>query len=155
MRMRGQAATEYLIILAVVVIIALIVVGVLGGFPRLTSGVTRAESDAYWSTADIAIIGASLNATGEGNILIRNNKVFDININEIGIGTPSAAPISVSPSRISSGQTATLKVGEESYVSGNSGEEYSLIVIIRYGDAAHPELNYTFTGVYPLIGNYQ
>ena len=52
MRFRGQAATEYLIILAVVVIIALIVVGVLGAFPALSSGITKQQSEAYWINAE-------------------------------------------------------------------------------------------------------
>jgi len=43
MNKRSQSATEYLIILAVVIIIALIVVGVMGGIPRPLSNMKKAE----------------------------------------------------------------------------------------------------------------
>ena len=44
---RGQTATEYLIILAVVIIISLIVVGVLGGIPVIESSANKASQLAF------------------------------------------------------------------------------------------------------------
>ncbi|MEM3400286.1 MAG: hypothetical protein QXP42_05635 [Candidatus Micrarchaeia archaeon] len=155
---RAQAATEYLIILAVVVIIALIVVGVMGGFPRIGRGVTKAESDAYWSVAEVAIIGASLKGTnGEaGQLIVRNNKKFPINIDQIGIGVAPANVQSVSPTRLEPGDTAIVNITSgTNYPSGTAGEEYSLDVTIKYRDAEHTTMTYSFTGSLPLVGQYQ
>ena len=41
---RSQTATEYLIILAVVIVIAIVVVSVLGGIPRLGDGSSQRAS---------------------------------------------------------------------------------------------------------------
>ena len=49
--MRGQGATEYLVLLAVVLIIALVAIALLGFFPGLSSGITEEQSRAYWSSA--------------------------------------------------------------------------------------------------------
>jgi len=44
---KGQGATEYLVILAIVIIIALIVVGVMGGIPGVGSGAKSRASASY------------------------------------------------------------------------------------------------------------
>jgi hypothetical protein len=46
---RGQGATEYLVLLAVVLIIALVSVALLGFFPGMASDSQVAQSQAYWS----------------------------------------------------------------------------------------------------------
>ncbi len=53
---KAQGTTEYLIILAVIIVIALVVVGVMGWVPGLSGGITEQQSRAYWqSTAPFAI----------------------------------------------------------------------------------------------------
>ena len=46
--LRGQGATEYLVLLAVVLIIGLVSVALLGFFPGISGGISEAESQAYW-----------------------------------------------------------------------------------------------------------
>lgn len=59
---KGQGATEYLVLLAVVLIIALASIALLGFFPGAASDVSLEESQIYWkSAAPIAIV-----ETGEG-----------------------------------------------------------------------------------------
>jgi hypothetical protein len=49
--MKGQGATEYLVLLAVVLIVALFSVALLGFFPGMASDSQVAESQAYWAGA--------------------------------------------------------------------------------------------------------
>jgi len=57
MQLRAQGATEYLVLLAVVLIVALVSVALLGFFPGMASDAQMTQSKAYWSSASpIAII---------------------------------------------------------------------------------------------------
>lgn len=71
MRARGQGATEYLVLLAVVLIIALVAIALLGFFPGTASDAQETESRIYWQSASpIAIIDNTLAyyyASGHGN----------------------------------------------------------------------------------------
>ena len=46
--MKGQGTTEYLIILAVIIVVALVVAGVMGWFPGAATAITEQQSKAYW-----------------------------------------------------------------------------------------------------------
>ena len=55
--MKGQGATEYLVLLAVVLIVALVSVALLGFFPGMASDAQITQSQMYWqSAAPIAIL---------------------------------------------------------------------------------------------------
>jgi hypothetical protein len=55
--MKAQGATEYLVLLAVVLIIALVSVALLGFFPGMASDAQMTQSQAYWKSATpIAIV---------------------------------------------------------------------------------------------------
>ncbi len=45
---RGQGATEYLVLLAVVLIVAMVAIALLGFFPGLAGDAKKTQSDAYW-----------------------------------------------------------------------------------------------------------
>ncbi len=45
---KGQGATEYLVLLAVVLIVAMVAIALLGFFPGLAGDAKKAQSDAYW-----------------------------------------------------------------------------------------------------------
>jgi len=51
MKMRAQGATEYLVLLAVVLIVALVSVALLGFFPGMASDAQVTQSQAYWKSA--------------------------------------------------------------------------------------------------------
>ncbi|NYZ74546.1 class III signal peptide-containing protein [Candidatus Micrarchaeota archaeon] len=48
---KGQVSTEYLVILAVVLVIALVVVYLVGGFAGMGAGTTETQSQQAWGTA--------------------------------------------------------------------------------------------------------
>jgi len=62
---RGQGATEYLVLLAVVLIVALVSVALLGFFPGMASDAKITQSQSYWrgQAKPFAILDMSLTST--------------------------------------------------------------------------------------------
>jgi hypothetical protein len=153
---KSQASVEYLVILAAVVIISLAVVGVLTGFPSLSRGISSKETIAYWQSAEIGIEAPYMSSSasaGTSNMLLRNNRNFNVVVNTITFGGTSVH---------SSGLPATLSPGESKSVHliaqnpcSSSGGTYAVNVAIGYSDATTAANNYTFTGQRPLIGTCQ
>lgn len=48
MMMRGQGSSEYLIVLAVVLVVSLVTIVLVGGFPAMGGDARKAESSQYW-----------------------------------------------------------------------------------------------------------
>ena len=84
MARRGQTATEYLIILGVVIVLALVVVFVLGGFPSFGPRSERHASQIYWSSTDIAVDDLVMDASG-GFVFLRNNRPDMVTITDITV----------------------------------------------------------------------
>ncbi len=88
---KAQAATEYLIILAVVIIIALIVIGVMGGIPGLgTSGRSRV-SESYWAGQTVGIESYAIDPQGDMAFTLRNNARASITVTQIDVGSSAGA----------------------------------------------------------------
>jgi hypothetical protein len=157
---RGQAAIEYLIILAVVVIIALIVIGVIGGFPGMTRGISERDSAAYWAGADVGITRYSLSSTPGlliDVVIIRNNRLFSINVTSISLdggttnmlnSTTQTAGILLAPG---SAAQVFLNIAASPCTATQS---YSKNVVISYKDSTYGTA-YNFTGEKPLVGTCQ
>jgi hypothetical protein len=85
----GQGATEYLVLLAVVLIIALVSVALLGFFPGMASDAQITQSQMYWQgAAPISILeSAARYYTGDGGIYfymrIRNSGNYPIRVTGI------------------------------------------------------------------------
>ncbi|RLG19963.1 hypothetical protein DRN67_01280 [Candidatus Micrarchaeota archaeon] len=150
MNLRGQAATEYLIILAVVVIIALIVVGVLGAFPALSGGVTKQQSEAYWLNAEIGVLPNYRFSGNTANLTIKNNKGFTIRVTGIefdGRGRMSPRSVLLAPG-------TQADIGVTGLSRCNAGEQIGYTVSIDYEDSASGR-DFTFTGTTQLVGTCQ
>ncbi len=147
MRFRAQAAVEYLMILAVVIIIALVVVGVLGGFPTLTAGISEKESTAYWTSADIGVARYMMNSTGTFMVL-RNNKNFAVKLGAVTVGGTAGSSLGTT---LNPGETTGFVLASSTSCSSGS---YSESVSIAYSDATY-ETSYTFNGAKPLVGTCQ
>lgn len=131
---RAQTATEYLIILAVVIIIAIIVVGVLGGIPNIGGRTSERGSQAQLQGLDIGIV-SQLVSDQNINIGLRNNRgntVEIMNITDID-GFIDCSSI-VSPTNrviITPGTTERFICN----VSGlNVGARYEIDLSIIYND---------------------
>jgi hypothetical protein len=69
----AQGTIEYLVIIAVVIIIALVVVGILTGFLGNGSDVDEKASKLFWSSQPVGIDDSLADADGNAQIVIKNN----------------------------------------------------------------------------------
>ena len=147
---KSQTATEYMIILAVVIIIALIVVGVLGGIPGVGGDARSRASSAFWQSAEVAIVAYSFTATaGDEHVLkVRNNMRDSIIIRNITLSLDASSdPVAFleANSTMAPGQTETFNNGTGFDLCTNAEDPYSMNVNIKYIDQETGS-TYTFTG---------
>ena len=104
---RGQAATEYLVILGAVLLVGLVVIGMLGWFPSLGGANKEQQSKAYWSsTSPFSVVSARL---GSSNVTmrLRNQGPEKLLLSSVEFGDPANGTIIVfAPSQV-------LGTGEE------------------------------------------
>ena len=141
---RGQVATEYLIILAVVVIISLIVVGVLRSFTTVRTGFEVAKAKIEWSSQPVSLVAATLYANGSGVMLITNNEQYPIKITSVGMGKAPVAQLN--PITVYTGSSEFVWLAPDSFVPGAADTEYNLDVEIKYAHASEPALISTASG---------
>lgn len=145
--LRGQGATEYLVLLAVVLIIALVSIALLGFFPGMSSDAKITQSSSYWQSASpFAILSHSISAGGSGTIVVRNNDASGtMTLTAISLGSNSTA----GSYSFSSGETKNINV---TAASGVSGQVYDFAVNITYTSAyGLPSKQF---GQKTLIGKY-
>ncbi len=82
---KGQVSTEYLVILAVVLVVALIVVFLVGGFSGLGAGSLETQSKAYWGAANpLAITTFKVSGTAM-DLEIANKDLDKIVVTDISV----------------------------------------------------------------------
>jgi len=100
MRAHGQGATEYLVLLAVVLIVALVSVALLGFFPGMTSDAQITQSQAYWQSASpISIVEAGARYYSTSSfpyIRIKNSGAYPIRVTKLLGAGGSIAGVDVS-----------------------------------------------------------
>jgi hypothetical protein len=166
--MKAQGATEYLVLLAVVLIVALISVALLGFFPGMAGDAQATQSKIYWSGASpIAIIESGAQFVANPGIVtnpnavlylrIRNNGNYPIRITKI-LASRNGAAISDSQyyggatenTNINFSQTFYLAPGAEDYLkssiypNGTTGGNSRLIVILPTSFGWCPEPGFFF-----------
>lgn len=146
---RGQGTTEYLIILAIVIVIALVVVGVLGGFPSLGAGVSEGTSRTYWAgTSPLAITEWQVSTT-TGTLVVKNLTAGTIQLKDVNWGGNT-----VSLTDVNIGAGATVNVTDTDMSCGVSvGQSFSKTVGFTY-DTTNLQ-NQKFTGIQPIVGQCQ
>jgi len=89
MQVRAQGATEYLVLLAVVLIVALVSVALLGFFPGMAADAKMSESSGYWRAArPFAILDSTINATGGGVLTVESMEASgQYTITNVVVGT--------------------------------------------------------------------
>lgn len=140
---RAQAATEYLIILGVVIIIALIGVGMMAGIPGIGSVTKQRTSAAYWDSAEIGISSYAIDGSdGSAKLLISNNFRDAITISEVKLGD---SLLDTSDQALNSGDTKLFTADTEFSSLCAPGVSFSLAVSITYTDSVSGK-EYVFTG---------
>ncbi len=156
MNFKGQGTTEYLIILAVVVVIALVVVGVLGFVPGIGGSTTEQQSAAYWrGGSPFAIMEYNFNGTSY-TFVVRNNTEQSLTLTEITLDGPqtAASALSIADTVVGAGKTATLTgtystAGDDCTDLGTT-KTFSYDVTITYNTANIT--GKTQVGDRPLVG---
>jgi len=134
---KAQTATEYLIILSVVIIIALIVVGVMGGIPGMGGSSRLKASSAYWAASRIAINSYAVTPT-QATLYLRNNYMDTITITSIYL---DEIDLGIAPRTLATGESASFT----SLAVSCSDDSFSYDVLISYTDSVSGT-TYTFTG---------
>ena len=145
LKRKGQGTTEYLIILAVIIVVALVVVGVMGWFPGVAGSITEQQSRAYWSAAaPLAITQWNIDGTNT-DLVVRNQTTDKIEVESI---TLDGTAVNVTDANIIAGSQGTFT---GTGVTCSSGEPYSYNVVIVYSvdDGLQSA---TQTGAKPLVG---
>ncbi len=149
---RGQAATEYLIILSVVVIIALIVVGVLRGFASSSSSdIESTKQKLDWQSKDVVLEAYTIYANGHGVFLLQNRLNYPIKLLNATVGQNGVAI--TKGDIIAPGAKYTLDLPAGSIASGQSKSPYTFQMEIKYSHADYPDIVNSVSGT--LGGNYE
>ena len=88
---KGQTATEYIVITAVVIVVSLVIAGVLGVFPGLGSESSEDSNDASLITRQIGVTNYAIGPIGT-KINFQNNNVFPISLYNITIEGTDCSP---------------------------------------------------------------
>jgi len=127
MEMKGQGATEYLVLLAVVLIVALVSVALLGFFPGMASDAQASQSKAYWSgmqpiaITDVIAKAYSASATMP-YMRLRNNGAYPIRITKVlGTGSQSISQFWDDSAVQNISDYFYMAPGEEKYFSSSRG----------------------------------
>ena len=126
---RGQGATEYLVLLAVVLIIALVAIMLLGYFPGMATDAKITQSAAYWrgEARPFAITESNINSTGYGTFMLQNmeaNGPFTVTLLQVGSYNNS------SNITFAAGESKTVIVPGMGNNTG--GSVYDLLVTVSY-----------------------
>jgi len=143
---RGQAWAEYIIVLAVVVIMAGIAMYLAGGFAGGSGQIEERESAAYWLSADVGITRYYVNSS-MAQLVVQNNRNFKIRVDSItwnGHGELVAEGGSVI---LEPGQTAQVNVTGLNC----SSSTYRMQLLVRYTDITYGTA-YSLYGEKPLVG---
>ncbi|MEM4755943.1 MAG: hypothetical protein QW594_02310 [Candidatus Woesearchaeota archaeon] len=142
-RSKAQAATEYLIILAVVLVIALILLGTFIDIPSLGHSSEIQANAKFWQTAEIGIIShAFINDNTpqpDGILIIKNNFRTRIEITQINISlTPeTSVAIYTLPIDLTPGKQQTIQVNSNTNnpcYQQQAGSSYSVGITFKYVD---------------------
>ncbi|MEW6035460.1 MAG: hypothetical protein AB1529_02505 [Candidatus Micrarchaeota archaeon] len=129
---KGQGATEYLVILAVVLIVALVVIALLGFFPGVGGAARESQSASYWSGAQpFSITSFKLDNTSV--TLVMSNRLSEkLTLTEVAFDGDALTNVT----------NTTFKGGEERSVSGTLGStcgasgdgfEYDVVLTFNQG----------------------
>src|SRR3989344_1563837 len=122
---KGQTATEYLIILAVVIVISLVVVGVLGGIPGIGASAAARSSAAYWKTQDVAITDYAVSASGADTIIDAVVNSIDLESSSSTLGPGASKTYTGSIDACTAGQPFRYSVSL-SYQDGVTEATYNI-----------------------------
>ncbi len=124
----GQGATEYLVLLAVVLIVALVSVALLGFFPGMASDAQLTQSRMYWqSSAPISIVEMDIRPRPgfSGSIStpyfrIRNSGAYPVRLTKLIAGGYNVSQVLANGASVNISDYYYMASGEEKYFGSNT-----------------------------------
>lgn len=158
-KLKGQGATEYLVLLAVVLIIALVSIALLGFFPGLATDAQITQSAAYWRSEvrPYAIIDSSAQSSN-GNVnnvtLVLQNVDASgtFTLTNLSISTPTGSGSFNTSTSFAPGEIKNIELNLTTASPPVAGEVYELTVNITY--ISPNSVTNTEFGTKTLIGRY-
>ncbi|MEM2137580.1 MAG: hypothetical protein QW568_00650 [Candidatus Anstonellaceae archaeon] len=127
---KGQGATEYLVLLAVVLIIALVSIALLGFFPGLATDARITQSNSYWrgEARPFAILEHTVGTSGNATLIVQNYDASGtLTVTNLTVGAGSnGTSMSFAP-----GEIRTVSVANV-VSSPSAGQVYDLAVTFSY-----------------------
>ena len=149
----GQGATEYLLILAAVLIVAVVAITILAGAPASTYDIRSSTSATYWRSqaSPFLITDQNLSADGILTLALMNSgpsalQITSMNVSGTGMNTSS----STVPLSVGGGKQALVTV----YLNGSCspGQVYELAVNMTLVNLDSELPARTQSGAEPLVG---
>jgi len=154
---KGQGATEYLVLLAVVLIIALVSIALLSFFPGLASDAKITQSASYWQgeARPFAIIEHSLTTSGTLTLVLQNKEasgtlsLTNITLSGAGISGGSMSPSSAT---FAPGESRTITISNITLSSASAGTIYEINLNISY--TTPNSISAKQYGAKPIMGKF-
>lgn len=144
---RGQGTIEYLVILGIVLLIALLAFPyILRTFSGPAGTIDETQSKQYWENLarPFTISDFEINPSG-ATVVLQNNDQEDLNLSSLSV---NGIAFNQSGIVVSAGQRTTLTT---STLGCNAGQKYSYKVRITYSTADISDRNQS-NDAYPLVG---
>ena len=144
---KGQGATEYLVLLAVVLMIALVSIALLGFFPGLAGDAKKTQSDSYWKSArpfsiiDHTQSGVTLTAN------IQNNDPDQRTITAFAVAGATNGSLTVA---LNAGEKRIFSIANPNVTACTTGNAYEYQVNITYNTVDLVGLKQI--GTKPIVG---
>jgi hypothetical protein len=149
---RGQTSVEYLVILAIAIVISVVAVGVIAGYIKIGSATTyKRKGQVYWKSADIGIMDWNIrdpSVSGKNStLMLVNNREYEIHIDwfSLNAGTTTYAL----DQTLLPGDTYRL---DTTILNCSSGSSYSFDLTFQYKNVEHDIEEKQFTGVEKVTG---
>ncbi|MCX6801019.1 MAG: MopE-related protein [Candidatus Diapherotrites archaeon] len=139
---KGQGAIEYIILLAIIVVLGLVAVSIISSFPDSAMTITKAQSEAYWLIQGIALKGVAVDSNGDGILKFENKTDTRITLTSLVI---NGNAIDITDKVLYPSEEANINLSNLVPCTGTS-EEYR--ITINYIDAY--ELVHSFMGITPV-----
>jgi len=129
---KGQGATEYLVLLAVVLIVALVAMALLGFFPGLSTDAKISQSDSYWQgvARPFAITESAQSSTSSNLIMVVENRDADqrvlTQIQVSGTGVATNYTVTGNSRYFSAGEKRTFTIPLSENCTAGSVYEYKI-----------------------------
>ena len=123
MNKKGQGTIEYLVILAIIVVIALVVVTILSQFTGQGTAIRKQSADSAWKSAQpISVTETKKTADGNVTLRIKNSSANAITLTAFDLSTTDVNAHALPA--LSAGQEVTISIGTGATCTAGSAYTY-------------------------------